>query len=259
MKSTNRIVVSIAVLLTVTAFGFPTAARGDGGAPMRQMAGGGLNLGWDDCGGQPASLNKTFACDTNLGSNTLVLSFVAPESLTALRACSAMMTIQSDGATLPAWWGLDTGLCRSTSSLLMNANFTGGPFTCYDYWQGFAIGAPNMHAPVGNRAQIEVVVALPYGDPSVREIAQGVEVYCMKLNIDNRRTTGLGSCAGCGTGVCIALNSMRMLQVEPLPDIWVTSPATRAHATWQGGIAGDCYLATPARNPTWGQVKMLYR
>jgi hypothetical protein len=36
-----------------------------------------------------------------------------------------------------------------------------GPFTCYDYWQGGAIGAIQEDAPVGNRVRIKGVFALP--------------------------------------------------------------------------------------------------
>jgi len=39
----------------------------------------------------------------------------------------------------------------------------------------------------------------------------------------------------------------------------VSAVAMRNHATWQGGISGDCLAATPARNTTWGSVKALYR
>jgi len=208
---------------------------------------------------ETGQLHKTFACDTNLGINTLVASFVAPGSLTALRAAQALLSIQSNGATLPAWWGMRTGFCRSSSSLLMNANFTSGPFTCFDYWQGFAIGAPNLRTPVGNRTLIDVIAALPVEATNIAPIPEGTEVYAFKLTIDNRRTTGLGSCAGCGTGVCIAVNSMKFIQVAPLGDIVLTSPATRAHATWQGGTEIDCYLATPVRDMTWGRIKTLYR
>jgi len=47
MKSRTHFVVPLVILLTVTLFVLPTPVRGAG-----------LNLGWDDCGGQPASLDK---------------------------------------------------------------------------------------------------------------------------------------------------------------------------------------------------------
>lgn len=223
-------------------------------------AGGGLNLGWDDCGGLPASLNRTFACDTNLGTNTLVGSFLAPCCVTAMSANEVVMDIQSTGVTLPQWWGLRTGLCRP-GSLTGNFNFTAGPFTCYDYWQGGASGGASMDAPIGNRARIKAFVALPSGSPLITGILEGTEVYSFKLNISNTKTTGLGSCAGCGTGVCIVLQSIKLNQPQgnPYGSKFMSSPAMRAHATWQGGTGVDCYAATPAKNVTWGSIKAIYR
>ncbi len=225
-------------------------------------AGGGLNLGWDDCGGQPASLNQTFACDTNLGNHTLVESFVTPCCVTAMSANEIVMDLESTGATLPPWWGMrSSGTCRSTTSLLSNVNFTAGPFTCYDYWQGGAASGISENPPVGNRARIKELVALPVGSPGITGILEGTEVYSFKVVINNARTTGLGACAGCATGVCIVLQSIKLNQTTGTPggDKYISSPATRAYATWQGGIGSDCYAATPAKNVTWGSIKAQYR
>ena len=224
-------------------------------------AGGGVNLGWDDCGGLPASLNQTFACDTNVGTHTLVGSFVAPSHVTAMTGNEVVMDLQSTGGTLAPWWGMRTGACRAPSSLTHNLNFTAGPFTCYDYWQGGAVGGITMDNPVGNRARIKAVFALPAGDPRITGILEGTEVYSFKAVINNARTTGLGACAGCPTGVCIVLQSIKINQpaANPNGSKYVSNPANRAYATWQGGIGSDCYAATPAKNVTWGRIKLQYR
>src|SRR5262245_56179461 len=164
---------------------------------------GGLNLGWGDCTGAPASLNRTFACNTNTGTiNTLIGSFLAPSCVNAMSANEVVMDVQSLGATLPLWWGMRTGLCRP-SSLGSSFDFTAGPFTCCDYWQGGAIGSLAMDAPVGNRARIKGVFALPAGDSRITAVGEGTEVYSYKANINNAKTAGLGACSGCPVGVCI--------------------------------------------------------
>ena len=225
---------------------------------------GGLNLGWGDCGGLPGSLNRTFACNTNAGTvNSLFGSFVAPSFVTGMSANEMVIDIQSGGALLPAWWGMRaTGTCRSNTSLLINLDFTGGPFSCFDYWAGGASGGISEDAPAGNRARIKLLGALPAGSPGITSVAEGTEVYSFKMNVNNAKTVGLGSCAGCLEGVCIVLNSIKINQPvsEPGGSKFISAPASRNFVTWQGGIVGgDCYAATPAKNTTWGSVKALYR
>jgi hypothetical protein len=229
-------------------------------AGMAFAGAGGLNLGWGDCGGTPATLNRVFACTTNSGTNTLVASFVAPSCVNQMTANEVVIDIQSTGVALPVWWVMRTGGCRN-GSMLLNTDFTTGPFTCTDYWQGGATGGISEDAPVGNRARIKAVYALPAGSPFITGVAEGTEVYSCKVNVNNLKTTGLGACAGCQTGVCIVLNSIKINQPvsEPCGGKFISAPAVRNIATWQGGIGGDCYAATPAKNTTWGSVKALYR
>jgi hypothetical protein len=225
----------------------------------RPPVGGGLNLGWDDCGGLPASGNKTFACDTNVGFNTLIGSFVAPSFVTQMTANEVVMDLESAGVTLPAWWNMRFQFGCRPSSLSANFDFTAGPFSCYDYWQGAAVSGINMDSPVGNRARIKAICALPAGDPHIGGILEGTEVYSFKARISNTKTVGLGACAGCATGVCIVLESIKLNQpAVQYGAKFIGSPATRAFATWQGGISGNCYAATPAKNVTWGSIKAQY-
>jgi hypothetical protein len=223
---------------------------------------GGLNLGWDDCGGSPSTTNKTFACNTNVGISTLVGSFVAPSFVTEMNGMEVVLDLQSTGATLPDWWELQTTGCRSIS-LFASFDFTIGPFTCSDYWQGGAAGGVNYTAGFGgpNRARIKLVAALPSGSPYIGPIPEGTEVYAFKLTINHSKTVGTGACAGCTQGVCIVLNSIKIDQppTNPNGNKTVTAPAVRNWALWQGGVVGDCYAATPAKNATWGSIKGQYR
>jgi hypothetical protein len=115
--------------------------------------------------------------------------------------------------------------------------------------------------PVGNRERIVAAFALPTGDPRIRGIAEGTEVYSFKVNISRFRSAGLTICPGCEVGVCIVLNSITLQQTPDTPagNKFVSAVANRNHVAWQGGIGVDCYTTTPARNATWGSIKALYR
>jgi len=222
---------------------------------------GGLNLSWNDCGlaGQE---NRTFACNTNTGSHILIASFVASSFMDAVTGQAAVIDVQGAGVSYPAWWTMRVGGCRAAASLVFDSNFLGGPFSCYDYWQGGCTGGTAMDAPIGNRARIKAQCALPAGDGRITTIPEGTEVYAFKLLINSAKTVGLGSCAGCLDRVCICFNSLLVTNVpgNPAGNKFITAPANRNIARWQGTAnAQECEGATPAKNSTWGQVKSLYR
>jgi len=154
-----------------------------------------LNLGWNDCGGAPPTLDRVFTCTTNSGIHTLFGSFVAPSCVNAMSANEIVMDVQTPGATLTPWWGMRTGSCRASSSLGGNFDFTAGPFTCYDYWQGGAIGGTAEFLLGGNRARIKAVYALPAGDPRITSVPEGTHVYSFKAIINNLKSSGLAACA----------------------------------------------------------------
>lgn len=233
----------------------------------------GINLGWDDCpGGATYSLAKTFACDTNTVTHTLVGSFVAPAGVVAMSANEVVIDMAVAPFTpLPDWWMLrsvGSGYCRA-GSLTSNFDFTGGPGTCFDYWQGVAKGGISqfpLDQFVG-RAKIGVLVALPAGDPGITGIPEGTEVYSFKAIINSAKTVGPGSCAGCGVEACIVLQRIHLKQPLGPPangvSIIITNPATVQHVIWQAWTTPDpihaCPLVTPARQQTWGSIKSLYR
>jgi hypothetical protein len=150
--------------------------------------------------------------------------------------------------------------CRTTS-LSGIFDFTSGPFTCYDYWQGGAVGAITLDVrnQVGNRARILGVFALPAGDPRITAVPEGLQVYSFQARINNAKTAGMGSCAGCVAEACIVLRSIRLNQHPPLPMPTLTDPAVSQYVIWQSWSGGDCPQVTPAKKQTWGSIKALYR
>lgn len=225
----------------------------------------GINLGWNDCpDGSSYALTETFVCDTNTGVHTLVGSFVAPAGVVAMSANEFVVDIATATNPLPDWWRMATGYCRA-GSLVGNFDFTSGPFACYDYWQGGAIGgiAEDLtNASIG-RARIKGVFALPAGDPRITLVPEGTHVYSFKLIINDAKSTGSGSCTGCGEEMCIVLQLIRLDQHPPLPIISLYNPATVQHAVWQAWTTSDpahtCGGIVPARQKTWGSIKALYR
>jgi hypothetical protein len=234
------------------------------GAPAASAAG--INLGWNDCpSGATYSLLEAFACDTNLGSHTLVGSFVAPPGINAMSANEFWIDMATGSPLLASWWDFGTDQCRHTS-LTANLDFTAGPFTCFDYWQaggggGFSWSNP---FPGSNRGRIRGVFALNAGDPRITSVPEGLEVYSFKLNITNAKSTGLGACGGCTDEACIVLNELTLDQPAPNPpQIRLTNPAVSGHVVWQGWSTTDpknqCPTITPARKQTWGSIKAMYR
>jgi hypothetical protein len=231
----------------------------------------GFNLGWNDCPSGPTyTLAETFACDTNVGIHTMVASFVAPAGIHQMSANEIVIDMQTGGAALAPWWTMATGQCRPASSLAGNFDFTAGPFTCYDYWQGGAIGGLQwsvFNPPAQgnlNRCRIKGVFALPAGDERITSIPEGLEVYSFKCNVNSAKTTGLGACTGCSDEACIVLNVITINQPAPdPPQVRLTSPAVSQYVIWQGWSTPDphnaCPAVTPTRNHTWGSIKALYR
>ena len=225
----------------------------------------GINFGWNDCGGLPASANKNFACTSNtLTGGTLIGSFIPPAGTTAITGEEIVIDLQSASAVLPAWWQFkNAGTCRQTA-FTTNADFTGGPASCGDYWAGQAAGGfsafnPNIVPGQTNRARVLMVFAVP---PALAgPVDDLVEYGAFRFNVLGAKTVGTGACAGCLDPVCIVLNEIKLTQPVGVGNYRLQNAAERNYATWQGGAigVGGCPAVVPAQNRTWGSVKSLYR
>ena len=172
----------------------------------------------------------------------------------------AVLDVQTTGTVLPPWWTFKSGsLCRPGA--MVNADFVAGPFGCLDYWQGSAtsgLGIVTIGLGGPNRERITAFAVVPAGDPHIVPIAPGTEVYSFKLIITNSRT--VGTCPGCLEGACIVFNNLQFTQIPSAGVRDINFPATSNHVTWRGGLApGLCPAVTPARSPTWGAIKAIYR
>ena len=219
----------------------------------------GLNLSWNDCGLAGTQTN-TFACNTSTGLPfTLVASYIPPPNI-ELVGLSSQLDIRADAPTLPDWWAHSATGCRGTTGINTNFDFTGGPFTCTDYWLGQAAGGFAYDVGFGtpDRARMRIQCAIPFGTQSA--VDPSLEYYAYKVNILRSKTTGTGSCAGCTNSACIVLNEIQLFQ-DPLRanDPIINNPIDRNYVTWQSPSVLGCPASTPNHSSSWGQVKSLYR
>jgi hypothetical protein len=245
-------------------------------------AGDELYLRWDNCFGDGGVYNKTFACDTNTGSETLVGSFRMAATTDQVTAVEIIVDLAALGSTMPAWWSMRSGSpvgCRPTS---LTASFAppATSTTCLDLWTfsggagGFSQDAPAPQPWPYWR--IKGIFGVPSSSTVTAEAGQ--EIFAFLLRIKHAQTVGPGSCDGCLTPVCIAWDYARVDRATPLPWIDVLGANTAANGsnvTWQPGAVAatrgscspnrpcnvyvECQSVTPARTSTWGSIKSLYR
>jgi hypothetical protein len=86
-------------------------------------------------------LNKTFACDTNAGSELLVGSFVPVANISNVKGVEVVIKLASIDSSWPAWWEfINTATCRQ-SSLTMNTTSTNpASLACPDWSLGNSVG-----------------------------------------------------------------------------------------------------------------------
>lgn len=229
----------------------------------------GLNLRWQNCyGTNPATQNRNFACNSNTApANLLEGSFVLPRDVPQVSAAEIVVDLASASPTLPDWWQFkNIGVCRATSLTIAAHDEA----ACPDWALGLAsmnIAAYQLGKYGPNSARILCVNAV---DPTaLQDLFIDVEYASFQLSINNAKTVGTPSCAGCLVPVCIVFNSCNMTTAGNLNNTLVVGSTDAAHtsnyATWQGGagvsspLGQGCPQATPTKNATWGSVKSLYR
>jgi len=239
--------------------------------PNRSHAAPGVNLAWNHCLGEGTGVqNLDFACDTNTGSRTIVASMILPSDLPQATGILVHVRFTSASATLPAWWELrGSSSCRTGA---LNVNMIADPANavCADWSDGTAAGGQvgycstvNPTCGVPPPANGAVLTASTFVSLDVpKALTAGTEYFLFNFVINNLKTVGPGSCAGCEIPVCIVFNDAYVDDVSGLKFILVdpTAPGTNSVA-WQGGGGGatGCPGVTPTRRSTWASVKSLYR
>jgi hypothetical protein len=235
------------------------------------LAAPGINLMWTSCAGEgDGAQNRTFACAANTGTNQLVVSFELPSDLAQVSGNEFVVDFLTTSAVVPAWWHFkDPGTCRQ-GSLAVNVTFDANDVVCVDWAQGGAIagiGSYTTNTPpsmgsidpsLGDKHR-RLTGALAVAPTALQDLVTGTEYFACNLTINNAKTVGTGSCAGCDEAVCIVLNSVNVTTPVLANDIFIgnaSSPGSNI-VTWQG-TGPDCQ-SVPVKNTTWGAVKALYR
>lgn len=245
----------------------------------------GVNLRWDQCYSDGGAWNRNFACDTNTGTDRLVLSFELAAPAQDVSGMELTVEVAADGP-LPAWWQVrNFASCRQTS-LAMNT--TGATANCPDWANGMAAGGVGAytvghHGP--NSARILAAIAVP--SSALANLDAGVEYFIATLQINHAKTVGTGSCSGCTTPVCIFFSNVKFNHPVAANDFQLYHGANwlgSQYVTWQNGYPInivqqceslcsfpfldpkihtrlDCTASTPtsSRGSTWGSIKTLYR
>lgn len=256
----SNVAVRSVICVTVIAVTMPIVTR-------LAVAQGGINMSWDDCG-PFGRAQRNFACDTHTGSATLVLSAIPPAPMSHIVGMQAVIEIFTGETPLSAWWRLDPGGCRS-GSLSAGFDFTQGPQSCVDLWHGAASGG---FAYTADAAAGDGVVTLSCGVPTEVSTNGVDELYLARLTIDYARSAGADSCSGCSRPACIVLLCVQLLQPAGMPSYTLPQPLIRSFVAFQpfrigdsycpplpGSVSTPCPGSVPARQPTWGQIKSLYR
>jgi hypothetical protein len=240
-------------------------------APPPAHAAQGVNLTWSRCFGEGVGTqNRAFACDTNDGSEWLVVSFVLPADVAQAAGNEIVIDMISQDDPIPLWWDFHTaGSCRMTS-LAMNTIADANNVVCVDWAQGASLGGIGAYdqtgvIPTGGidpsltnvHRRLKIALAVPLA--GLQDLVANTEYFACNIVIDHRKTIGTGACGGCAGSVCLLLQSFRVATPAASGDLILfggTTPGSDM-AHWQGSGA-DCNLV-PVKNKTWAEVKALYR
>jgi|KBSSwiStaDraftv2_1062776.scaffolds.fasta_scaffold97659_2 hypothetical protein len=231
----------------------------------------GVNLTWSRCHGEGiGTQNRAFACDTNDGSEELVVSFVLPAPLAQVSGNEAFIDLISQDDPLPAWWDFkNAGTCRQLS-LTFNTTADANDVVCVDWAQGgssggigaYATGTPpsmgSIDPALADRHRMCAIALAVPPDAHVDLLAE-TEYFAFNLVINHAKTLGTDACAGCSGSVCLVLQYLVVHTPIFANNVRLqggTTPGSNM-ATWQGSGA-DCALV-PVKNKTWGEVKAMYR
>lgn len=226
----------------------------------------GVNIRYNNCFGDAGLQNKTFACNTNTGSNLLVLGFNLTNAQAGVTGIEIMVDGASAGTALPDWWKyVAVGSCRQ-AALTVNNVISGSAVNCLDWASGTSLGALAAYQ-IGNYGPTSFRVKIGYAVGTAVDLEAG-EYFGANMTYTNVKTVGTGSCAGCSTPVCIMLSSVNVVSgtsIQNKQSGESVSGNQSNYVTWQGGagvsttIGSGCPAATPTKNATWGSVKSLYR
>ena len=231
-------------------------------------------VGWGESPTNGGAAEVTSACLTTSGSNTLVVTLIAPADLPGVRGFQFDLTIMSGGIgvcdcfcpgscvvdNLPAYWDLSANGCRP-GAIHGAAGFPGDGGT--SAVENPFLGAVTLASPytieIGQSGVYIAPVPFTFGHyvlegmmPTGAEfnMVAGHEYYVCAITLPNTHTT---DCADC----CRSVGFWPRVQL----DVGTASPVIQGStigAAWQGSQSNQC-SPVPTRSGTWGSLKSAYR
>jgi hypothetical protein len=224
-----------------------------------------IQVRWDDCFTDGGATDKSPACNTDVGTSRLVISYTAPQTFTGFVAIDGTIDLQANNPTISSWWDLkNSGACRQTAASIsidgtVLPNYYG---SCVDTWDfgatATALFTGYARGYGGDPARAVFAIARPASNPTT--LNDGTNYLAWIWQIDNTNTT---NCSGCLEPVVIVPTRIVLSSVNPggngataqtltlTPDL---SNLGEALVSWHQG-----YIPDPVRATTWGNVKAMYR
>lgn len=224
----------------------------------------GVSIRWDHCFPDPAHrFVRSFACDTNAGSEVLVGSFQIHEVMPEVTGVEIVVDLQTGkywpyrpGGPLPEWWKFrNPGSCRM-SALSMNFFQNPANEACPDWSAGQAaggIGAYSVDHSGPGTARLRAASAVPM--TAAAFLTPDVEYFSFNLVIRHDRTVGTDACGGCEIPIVLVLNALKLTTPIAANDWTLAGPVNGTDsnfAIWSPNVV-------PVAKTTWGAVKSLYR
>jgi hypothetical protein len=236
--------------------------------PGASARAGGVNLAWNNCASEGGTSNLSSACGSNTGVNILTGSFVPTADITGVTGVEIVLDlIVGDGTSpVPPWWEMEFSGCRA-GSIAANGLVNPANTICSDWANGAAAGGLAAYTgsyggsglnPANYPAHRRIIAGFAVALANAVNLLATQEYFAFNLLINNARTVGSPSCAGCDQPACIVLNSMNVVagDIGGHENIKTGTFAGSNFATWQG-VGPSCALV-PTKRATWGGVKSLY-
>ena len=255
-------------------------------APAAAQPAATLRLSWDHCAIDGQVSDRSFACNTNTGSDYLYASIVINDGnpRTGVAITEGKIDITTTSATLPAWWQINTGNCRANAVTAGVGPFTTGPSCAAWYASPGAdppVGIMNAQPGVDGIKTLSITSVAALAPGSEATLPAGPELLLFTIRITHAKSTGAGSCVGCQLPACIGFGAVRLIYAPgTLPDETIVG-GTGSAVTWQSafvtgyapvpahyeggqqvpyhGNLGCTFGAVPEQGRTWGMIKTFYR
>src|SRR5439155_2628920 len=143
------------------------------------------------------TMNKTFACDTNAGTELAILSVQLDTGMSGVSGMEIRISLKAAAATLPAWWKFRAeGACRQSSLVILTSPVVAAG-ACVDWGGGLQAGglaAYNIDA-LGPASAV-IIAGSAVAPSNLANLAPGTEYIVGGVQINHDKTVGAGSCAG---------------------------------------------------------------